>query len=136
VWLLAIGGSAACSEDGARDLCEFTDQDGILGEEGAFIVRITADGFDPPTLTEQNLAHVRLTVENDSDAPAGFQFDCRATPNEDGCPEESCFPDASTIAPMPPGESRSAEFQLPAVEGKYVYRTLPSDDRTGEFVIR
>jgi FtsP/CotA-like multicopper oxidase with cupredoxin domain len=127
----------ACSGGGGEgDPCEIEDQDGVIGGESAFVVRVYDTEFDPPTLTAQNRADVRLTLENESSGDAGFHVDCLPTRNDEGCPQESCFPGGATIAPIAPGESTTVEFRLPAVEGTYFYRPAPGDDRTGELVLR
>jgi hypothetical protein len=128
---------AACSDDGEVDACALEDQDGIIGGTDVFVLRVTDTGFEPVILTAQNQSDVTLTLRNESSGQAGFMVDCLPTPNQDGCAQESCFPGEALIPAIAPGQSASAEFQLPAVEGEYVYRALAGDDtRTGQFILQ
>jgi hypothetical protein len=128
---------AACSDDGEVDACALDDQDGIIGGTDVFVLRITDTGFQPPILTAQNQSDVTLMLRNESSGEAGFIVDCLPTPNQDGCAQESCFPGEALIPAIAPGQSARAEFQLPAVEGEYVYRALAGDDtRTGQFIVQ
>jgi hypothetical protein len=132
--LLAL--APACS-DGPHDACALEDQDGIIGGQDVFVLRVDDDGFDPIILTTQNDSDVTLTLENNGTAPAGFRVDCLPTPNDDGCAQQSCFPSEHAIDPIEPGGSATVNFEVPEVEGSYVYRALPGDDaRTGQFIVQ
>lgn len=136
-WLLtgALLVTAACSGDAAVDPCTLEDQDGIIGGKDVFILRVDDAGFSPIILKAQNRSHVTLTLQNNGAEDAGFVIDCLPTPNDDGCSQESCFPSAATIEPIPSGESETVEFETPEVEGEYVFRAAASDDRSGQFII-
>jgi hypothetical protein len=138
-WLLVplALGFAACSADQGGNACEIEDQDGIIGGTDVFVVRVGDAAFAPIILTAQNQSDVTLTLHNESSGEAGFLVDCLPTPNADGCPQESCFPSEASILPIAPGESATVQFQLPAVEGDYVYRARPGDGaRTGQFILQ
>ncbi len=127
---------AACS-DPAGDACELEDRDGIIGGEYTFVLRVDDVAFDPIVLAAQNSADVRLTLTNEGTGENGFRIDCLATPNDDGCAAESCFPDSHVIDPIAPGASQTVTFSVPEVEGIYTFRTLPVDDgRIGQFVVQ
>jgi hypothetical protein len=132
----ALLGMAGCGSDDTVDACALEDQDGIIGGTDVFVLRVADTGFDPIILTAQNQSDVTLTLENEGSSPAGFVIDCLPTPNQDGCAQESCFPAAARIEPIAPGASATTEFQLPAVEGEYVYRALDGDGRTGQFILQ
>jgi hypothetical protein len=133
--LAIVAALPACSDD-PGDPCALEDQDGIIGGQDVFVLRVDDDAFDPIILAAQNRSDVTLTLENLGTAPAGFSVDCLPTPNDDGCAEESCFPAGHAIAPIPPGASATVQFQLPEVEGAYVYRAAPGDTRTGQFILQ
>jgi hypothetical protein len=126
--------AAACS-DAEGDACALEDQDGIIGGRDVRVIRVDDDGFDPILVKTQNQSNVTLTLENNGTEEAGFIVDCLPTPNDDGCAQESCFPDEAMIDPIPPGESETVEFQAPEVEGEYVFSAAPGDDRAGQFVL-
>ena len=132
----ALLGLTGCGSDDAVDACALEDQDGIIGGTDVFVLRVDETGFDPVILTAQNQSDVTLTLENEGSSPAGFVVDCLPTPDQDGCAQESCFPAAARIEPIAPGASATVEFQLPAVEGEYVYRALDGDGRAGQFILQ
>ena len=93
--------------------------------------------FTPTILKAQNLARVTLTLRNTGTTPHSFVVACMPTPNDDGCPTTSCFPDASTIGPLAPDASATATFVTPNPEGIYVFHSdLPGDSQTGQFVVQ
>ena len=50
------------------------------------------------------------------------------TPNDDGCPAESCFPREAALSAVEPGASATTEFVTPNPEGIYYYHSaLPGD---------
>jgi hypothetical protein len=133
--VLAAAVLAGCSDE-KGSACELEDQDGIIGGQAVFVLRVANDGFDPVILQAQNRSDVTLTLENQGTGEAGFSVDCLPTPNQDGCATESCFPAASTIAPIAPGETGTASFRVPDVEGEYKYRAAIGDDvRIGQFIV-
>ena len=112
--------STACSSGGdAADSCEPDDFDGIQGGNVEFELFVSDTEFRPKILTAQNRASVRLTLKNEGTHPLGFSVECLPTPNSDGCPTESCFPEAAQIAPIEPGAELTTEFEVPVPEGSY-----------------
>jgi hypothetical protein len=117
--------------------CGTGDQDGISGGTYAFDLTVTDDAFAPIILKTQNNATVTLTLTNAGTKPHDFAIDCLPTPNDNGCPATSCFPDASAIGPVPPDASASTTFVTPNPEGIYTFRSnLPGDTQTGQFVVQ
>jgi hypothetical protein len=129
---------AACSSNGeGSDSCEPDDFDGIQGGEVPFEVFVTDDEFRPRILTAQNRANVTLTLTNEGSRPLGFFIECLPTPNDDGCPVESCFPEAAQIAAIEPGETATTEFEVPVVEGAYTVRAeLGESEPSAQFVVK
>jgi hypothetical protein len=139
-WLVVAGCllSAACGADGEeRDRCEPDDFDGIQGGDVAFDVVVNDDEFSPRILTAQNRGRILLTLTNEGTRPLGFLIECLPTPNDDGCPKESCFPDAAQIAPIEPGETETREFEVPIPEGIYPVAAEPeSREPSAQFVVK
>ncbi|MGC4095146.1 MAG: hypothetical protein QM756_45955 [Polyangiaceae bacterium] len=128
---------SACSSSTEKEGCEPDDADGIIGGDRNFVLVVDDAAFDPLILKTQNSANVTLTLENHGTVPHGFQIDCLATPNQDGCPLESCFESESTIAPVAPGETGTASFVTPRVEGIYTFRAgSDAEAPTGQFVVQ
>ncbi|HEY3592352.1 MAG TPA: hypothetical protein VGL13_00700, partial [Polyangiaceae bacterium] len=96
--LAACGGS-----NSGDDVCLPDDADGVVGGPAAFDLTVDDTGFTPTILTAQNLANVTLTLHNTGTKSHGFAVDCMPTPNDNGCPITSCFPDDTTIAAVDPG---------------------------------
>lgn len=130
--------SAACSDDGAsEDACVPDDLDGVIGGDVTFEVTLDDDAFSPRILTAQNRALVTLTLSNDSSEARGFFVECLQTPNDDGCPTESCFPDEARIEPIAPGESATTEFEVPLVEGAYTIVSAPGEtEPSAQFIVK
>jgi len=125
---------AAC--DNAGSPCE-ADSDGIVGGSYTFDLQVDDDAFAPIILKAENLASVTLTVTNTGTKPHGFAVDCMPTPNDNGCPESSCFPDASTIGALLPDASTTTTFVTPNPEGIYTFRSpVAGDTQTGQFVVQ
>jgi hypothetical protein len=129
---------SACSDgEGGEDRCQPDDADGIIGGDVTFEVTVDDDSFEPRVLTAQNQANIELNLTNAGSRPLGFYVECLPTPNDDGCPSESCFPDAAQIEPIDPGDSASTTFQLPYVEGVYTIVSEPGEDEpSAQFVVR
>jgi hypothetical protein len=125
-----------CSGDDAGDPCELEDADGIIGGAYAFALRINDEAFNPILFAAQNTSDVTLTLTNEGTGQNAFSIDCLPTPNNDGCPAESCFPPSHVIEPIAPGSSETVEFKVPEVEGIYTFRALPGDQRTGQFIVQ
>lgn len=124
----AVGGDGgACSSD----------QDGIIGGAVTLDLTVTDDAFAPIILKAQNRASVTLTLTNQGSRPHDLVFDCLPTPNANGCPTTSCFPDAAAIGPLPPDASATATFVTPNPEGIYTFRSdQAGDTQSGQFVVQ
>jgi hypothetical protein len=136
--LLSLLALSACgSSPGEGDPCQPGDADGILGDTDVFAVTVTDGEFTPKILSSQNLTQVTLKLENQGTSPHGFTIACLPTPNSNGCPLESCFPETATIAPVEPGESATTEFEVPLVEGIHVITTgIASDAFEAQFIVQ
>jgi hypothetical protein len=136
--LLALAALPACSSSPDEgDPCQPDDADGVIGGHDNFEVKVSDEKFTPKVLTSQNRSNVTLKLENEGTTPHGFAIECLPTPNSDGCPQESCFPEAAKIEPVAPGESATAEFEVPLVEGIYVITTgVDGDDFEAQFVVQ
>jgi hypothetical protein len=130
-WLLR------CSTAGASGTCSPGDQDGISGGVATLDLTVTDTAFTPIVLKAQNLTTVTLTLRNLGSLPHDLAFDCLATPNDQGCPTTSCFPDASSLAPVAPDASATVTFQTPNVEGIYGFHTDPPGAvPPGQFIVQ
>ena len=136
--LLSLLALSACSASpGEGDPCQPNDADGVIGDTAFFAVTVTDEEFTPKILSSQNLTRVTLKLENQGTAPHGFTIACLPTPNSNGCPQESCFPGASTIAPLDPGESATTEFEVPLVEGIHAITTgVDGDAFEAQFIVQ
>jgi hypothetical protein len=137
--LLALAlASAACDDDEETgDACTPDDLDGVIGGDVTFEVTIGDDAFSPRILTAQNRAAVTLTLTNDSNEARGFFVECLPTPNDDGCPSDSCFPDDARLDPIEPGASAIAEFEVPIVEGAYTIVSAPGEtEPSAQFIVK
>jgi hypothetical protein len=135
--LLRLASACSSSSDGGGDVCKPDDADGILGTKDTFQVEVTDDAFSPRVLASQNLTEVTLKLTNGGTTPHGFVIGCLQTPNDDGCPTESCFPDEAKIAPLDPGESKTVEFAVPLVEGIHTVSTgVDGDAAEGQFIVQ
>jgi hypothetical protein len=118
--------SGACAEVG----------DGISGGAAPIVVVVDDDGFHPRLVTAQDKANVTLTLKNEGTRPHGFAVECVPTPNHNGCPSQSCFPEKATIPPIPPGGSATTTFAAPDLERLYPIRsTAHGDSLTGQFKV-
>lgn len=133
--LLAVPSCGSSPDEG--DPCQPDDADGVIGGTDYFSVTVTDEAFTPKILSSQNRSNVTVKLENRGTTPHGFTIACLPTPNDRGCPEESCFPDSATIAPIGPGESATAEFEVPLVEGIHVVTTgVDGDDFEAQFIVQ
>lgn len=108
--------------------------DSVSGVDAKFVIVVDDDGFTPALVTAQDLSNVTLTLKNQGTRPHGFTVGCVPTPNDYGCPTQSCFADEATIAPIPPGGSATATFATPSIEDVYPFRsTADGDTQTGQF---
>ncbi|MGO8993554.1 MAG: cupredoxin domain-containing protein [Polyangiaceae bacterium] len=131
---LVAGAHCTTSTAGA---CTPDDADGIQGGAYVFDLQVSDTAFTPIILTAENLAQVTVTLKNTGTKPHDFVVQCMATPNDNGCPTTSCFPDASTIGPLAPDASATATFETPNPEGTYnFYSDLPGDTQTGQFIVQ
>lgn len=132
----------ACSgsdDDEEEDACTPDDADGIISEPATLLLTVTDTEFSPKILTTQNTSDITLKLKNDGTTPHSFVVDCLPTPNDDGCPVESCFPDDSRVEPVAPGESVTINFETPLVEGIYDFRSDVADDtelESGQFIVQ
>ena len=132
---------------GDAGACVPPDEDGVTGENQGttvFQLYVNDDAFyrggdagTSPILTAQNLATVRLTLTNTGIKTHDFSVDCYLTPNTMGCPPKSCFPPASSIPLLAPGQSATRTFVVPFLDNViYTFRSnLPGDTQTGQFNI-
>jgi hypothetical protein len=126
-----------CTNAGTAGTCAPGDADGIQGGSYAFDLAVDDTAFSPTILKAENVASVSVTLTNTGTKPHGFVVECMPTPNDEGCPTTSCFPDASTIGPLPPDASATATFVTPNPEGIYVFRSdVSGDTQTGQFVVQ
>jgi hypothetical protein len=100
-----------------------SDQDGVSGGQVTFVLAVDDTTFSPTILKAQNLAQVTLTLKNTGTRPHDLVVDCIATPNDNGCPTTSCFPDAGRIPAVPPDASATTTFVTPNPEGIYAFRS-------------
>ena len=137
--LAAAALSLACAgSEKTNDACTPDDADGVISEPAKQILTVTDSGFMPLVVTTQNTSDITLTLENKGTTPHGFVVDCKPTPNDDGCPMQSCFPSEARIDALAPGDRATIMFQTPLVEGIYDFRSgLPEDAELawGQFVI-
>lgn len=107
------------------------------GGNFVFDVTVDDDAFAPTVLAPQNLANVTLNLTNKGTRPHDFVVECLPTPNDNGCPTTSCFPDAANVGALEPDASVTRKFVTPNPEGSYTFRSnLPGDTQTGQFVVQ
>jgi hypothetical protein len=137
---LAVAAARCADSTGAGadgGACGPSDQDGLNGGSSTLDLTVDDDAFAPIILKAQNLSTVTLTLSNTGTRPHDFVVDCLPTPNDNGCPTTSCFPDAAVIPAVAPGASASTTFVTPNPEGIYDFRSdLPGDTMTGQFVVQ
>jgi hypothetical protein len=143
---IAIGACALtlhCGTDGtgttfgASGICGEADSDGLTGGSYTEDLQVDDTAFAPIILKAQNLATVTLTLKNAGSRPHDFVVDCMPTPNDNGCPATSCFPDASAIGALAPDASATSTFATPNPEGIYTFRSdLPGDTQSGQFIVQ
>jgi hypothetical protein len=138
--LATAASTLACSSDPEQnDACTPDDADGIIDEPATLLLTVSDTEFEPKILSAQNTSDITLTLRNNGTKPHSFVVDCLPTPNNDGCPTESCFPSESTIDPVPPGESATIMFETPLVEGIYSFHSDVVGDEElepGQFIIQ
>jgi hypothetical protein len=128
--LLHCSSGSDSTEDGE---C-FPDADGISGKP--YTIKLTVDdqGFSKSVLNTENDSSVTLTLENTGTLSHGFELECVDVRPEfpnlpAGCPATSCFPAASTIAPLAPGESTTVTFITPTPDNLiYPFKSSAPDD--------
>jgi FtsP/CotA-like multicopper oxidase with cupredoxin domain len=145
--LLAVLGSACSSDAGDDDNgCAPDDQDGVVGGTTKVLLNVSDTGYavggvksgsTQPNIAVQNSSSVTLTITNVGSTPHGFQIACIPTELPAGCPQESCFPDNTSIDAIEPGDSVTVTFDTPAVEGAYAFTSdQPGDEALlGQFVL-
>ncbi|HLK36579.1 MAG TPA: hypothetical protein VKU41_07480 [Polyangiaceae bacterium] len=124
-------GLAVHAADGAG--C-FPDADGLTG--GAYTIDVAVDdhGFSKTVINTQNDATVTLTLTNKGSRPHGFEVGCTsvtaAYPDlPASCPTMTCFPAASTIGALAPGDSKTVTFFTPQVDNViYPFQSTEQDD--------
>jgi hypothetical protein len=109
----------------------FADSDGING--GSYTIDLTVDdtGFSKTVLNTENDATITLTLMNAGTKSHGFEVGCTSVlsqyPNLPAmCPSMSCFPQNSTIAPIPPGSSKTITFFTPTADN-LIYPFMSSE---------
>ena len=135
----ALGFACSGSDERPNDACTPNDADGVISEPATLLLTVTDKKFAPIVLTTQNTSEITLTLRNDGTTPHSFVVDCRPTPNDDGCPTQSCFPSESRIEPVAPGEQATVVFETPLVEGLYDFHSdVPEDTDLGrgQFLIQ
>jgi hypothetical protein len=127
------GPACSTSADGGEEsACGPADSDGVNGGCYAFTLTVQDTGFAPIILKAQNRAQVSVSLKNAGTKPHDFTVGCISTAGLNGCPPETCFPAAATIAPVPPGGVVTASFVVPNPEGIYVFRSdVPGDSQIG-----
>lgn len=139
-WLLCLLATSALgcgSSDDSQEPCGPDDFDGVNGGKYTFQVTVTDSEFSPNIVKTQNVSHVTLILTNAGTRPHGFSIDCLPTPNDRGCPAESCFPPASMVASVDPGSNQTVEFDVPNPEGIHTFRSpVAGDTLTGQFIVQ
>jgi hypothetical protein len=126
----------AGAEGGTNDKCQLGDQDGVSGGTLTFDLTATDTGYSPVILKAENGADVTLTFKNMGTVPHGFAVQCIPTPNDDGCPTRSCFPNEAAITPIAPGMTATVKFRTPAAEGTYIFGAdPPCSGMAGQFIV-
>jgi hypothetical protein len=100
----------------------FPDHDGITDCAATIVATVDDTGFSKTVFATQNYSTVTLTLTNKGTKPHGFEVECTSTlPGYPGlsasCPQVSCFPSNSIIAPLAPGDSKTVMFITPIPDG-------------------
>jgi hypothetical protein len=142
------------SGSGSGDPCK-RDLNGVSGgsqvidltvDDMAFSVGAADSGSMQENVTLENGATVTLTMMNVGARPHDLVVQCQPTPNNSGCPMQSCFPTYADIPLLQPGASATRTFVAPFKEGPYLFtsdvdgdtQTSPDGGVTGlvgEFVL-
>ncbi len=131
--------SCSASDDKHDEACMPDDADGVIDEPVKFLVTVTDTEFEPKILASQNSSQVTLILKNEGTTPHSLVVDCLPTPNDDGCPTQSCFPSDARIDSVEPGAEVKVVFESPLVEGIYkFYSDVPEDTELapGQFIIQ
>ncbi len=129
--------ASGCSDGTGDGSCQPADADGVVGGKYTFQVTVDDQGFTPAILKAQNTASVTVVLHNAGSSPHGFAVACITVPNDTGCPTRSCFPDPARIDPVAPGDSATAKFVVPLVEGIYpITSTADGDTQKAQFVVQ
>ena len=133
-------GSGSSAVNGGDNACPPGDQDGITGGNNVIELAVSDTGFGvgapdsgstEPNITVQNGAMVTLTLTNIGAKAHDFVIRCLPTPNDKGCPTQSCFAPGASLPAVAPGESATTTFTTPATEGAYTFTSdEPGDTRT------
>lgn len=125
----------SCSSSGKSDAC-FPDADGVSDRSYEVVLTVDDDGFSKTILNTQNSSTVTLTLTNAGTLPHGFELECVSVTAEypnlpAGCPSVTCFPDGSTIEPIPPGTSQTVTFVTPVTDNLiYPFKSGAPGDAT------
>ena len=136
---LAAALGFGCASDATKnnDACRPDDADGVTAEPQLSALNVDDTAFSPKILTSQNSSPITLTVTNNGALAHSFVVNCLPTPNVDGCPATSCFPDEAKTGPIEPGGSARVVFATPTVEGIYTFRSdVAGDTATGQFIVQ
>jgi hypothetical protein len=138
--VLCLGVNAGCSNPSA-DSCAPSDQDGVIGganvvlmnvSDTAFAVGGVDSGSTQPNITVQNSSTVTLTLTNVGSRPHDLLIQCIPSGAPAGCSTTSCFPSGANFPALAPGQSMTATFATPAVEGAYPFNSdEPGDSAAG-----
>jgi hypothetical protein len=135
--VVGAASSLYCASTSAGRACAPGDADGVQGGDAVLQLRVDDQAFSPTILKAQNRASVTLRLTNIGTAPHDFAVDCLPTPNDQGCPSTSCFPDASAVGSLGPDATATVTFVTPNPEGIYTFRSnLPGDTQVGQFVVQ
>jgi hypothetical protein len=144
VALLALAGVALFGCDGADDddddptnggMC-FPDADGLTGGAYTLALTVTDTGFSKTVFSTQDNSMVTFTLTNAGNKPHGFELECASVLTAypklpPMCPTMMCFPDASKIAPIGPGESKTVTFFTPTADNLiYTFKSSEPSDST------
>ncbi len=143
--MLLLG--AGCSSGATHDeSCTPGDADGVVGGTIRVLLNVSDTGYavggvdsrsTQPNIAVQNSSTVKLTITNVGSKAHGFHIACIPTDLPAKCPQESCFPDDTTIAAIDAGDSVTITFKTPAVEGAYSFTSdaAGDEDLLGQFVL-
>lgn len=129
--LLHCSSSKPSGDD--NDGC-FADIDGVTDRPATINLTVDDDAFSKRVLNTQNSSTITFTLTNAGTVPHGFEVACASVTSvypdvPAGCPDTSCFPDASSVDPIMPGESKTVTFTTPVPDNLiYPFESSSPDD--------